>query len=223
MTFNLKYFGLACTIAVVIGGNILVAAETSQLSGGSGDDSKGRNQESKIEVALDPVGKLDEDPKDLENLMGNEDLDDWMVNEGLELNAMVDEYAILNVEERSALPCGPIDLSRCFVTLSAQFCGRCSQNPGPNCLNRCHQQAVDSCNSRPPYANYDTSWRKPDNCPGWRCLACCNFYESCLTGLICGDILCNGNTIFEPNDHSYNNQCWANRRSVGSCPQFYRT
>ena len=37
--FNLKYFVLACTMAVVIVGNVLVAAETSQLRGGSGDGS----------------------------------------------------------------------------------------------------------------------------------------------------------------------------------------
>jgi len=40
MTFNPKYFGLACTMAVVIVGNVLVAAaETSQLRGSSGDGS----------------------------------------------------------------------------------------------------------------------------------------------------------------------------------------
>jgi len=39
MTFNQKYFGLACTMAVVIVGNVLVAAETSQLRGNSGDGS----------------------------------------------------------------------------------------------------------------------------------------------------------------------------------------
>jgi len=39
MTFNLKYFVLACTMAVVIIGNVLVAAETRQLRGGSVDGS----------------------------------------------------------------------------------------------------------------------------------------------------------------------------------------
>ena len=166
--------------------------------------------------------KIDEEPKDLENWMGYEGLDDWMVNEGLELNAMVDDYATLNVEERSALPCRFVN-SRCFSELDEQFCASCSQNPGPHCLNQCHQMAVDACNRYPAGANYGTSWRSPDNCLGWRCGSCCKILATCLTGLICGNIRCNGNTIFEPNDHSYNNRCWANRRSVGSCPRFYRT
>jgi len=52
MTSNLKHFVLACTIAVVIVGNVLVAAESSQLRGGSVDASQTGDNNNAANVTL---------------------------------------------------------------------------------------------------------------------------------------------------------------------------